>query len=186
MNELEYKFIEKEVGNLISMISHRITGDRGVCSWEDNRQDLWVAAIAAVDGYKRQNNGANGSFEEFKDSKGFKAYLKTVLWNGKNKKGIKATKHKEVFNSSVSIQEHGEILNISKDVDSPEPIESFGDKYFKTLDADEAKALDIIVNNPRMITPSGKVDCAKLSRSMNTYWDKARSIIDSLKGKMDN
>tara|TARA_R110000737_G_C14620887_1_gene493082 strand:- start:2797 stop:3357 length:561 start_codon:yes stop_codon:yes gene_type:complete len=186
MNEAEYTFIKEKFGDLIYRISYMITGDNSSCSFEDNHQDLWIAAMDALSGYKRQGNGQNGTFEEFSNTQGFTKYIKTVLWNKKNKKGIKVSKHKSTFKGSVSIQEHGDILRLDCDSVSPEPIESFGDKYFRRLDSEESRVLDIIVNNPNMITPGGKVDCAKLSRSMDTYWGKARSVVDRLREKMEN
>ncbi len=186
MSEEEYQHTDKKFGKLMFRISYMITGDGSVCSFEDNLQDLWISAMDALVGFKRQNDGVNGSFNDFKDSSAWASYLKTVLWNKKNKKGVKATKFKEAFKGSVSIQEHGEVLNIAKDTSPDNPLKSFQDRYFHNLNEEESKALDLIVNNPRMITRSGKVDCAKLSRGMDTYWDKARLIVDSLKNKMEN
>lgn len=184
MTQDEYDFIKKKYGNLIYKISHKITGDIGSCSIEDNIQELWIAAYDALDGYKRQGDGANGTFEEFKDTSGFDKYIKTVLWNNKKTRGIRATKHKEHFGSSVNVQDHKDILpDLSSDTSSvPKASAILPIK----LTSEEQKVLKVLLDNPSVIKPSGGIDCTKLSRHLDTYWKRAKYLVDSIKMKMEN
>ena len=56
----QWQLIDEQYGMLLAKICHQISGDNALCSFDDNLQDLRIAAIDAVDGYERQNGGANG------------------------------------------------------------------------------------------------------------------------------
>lgn len=183
MTNEEYRFLEEKYGKLIYKISHMVTGDVGSCSVSDNVQELWLAADTAIDGYKRQNDGANGTFDDFKDTKGFDKYIKTVLWNNKNKRGVKASKHKDFF-EEIPVDESDKILDIPDDTVAPSS--TFSPFSVVKLTAEEQQALDLMLEYPSMIKPSGGVDCTKLARKMNTYWKRAHHLVESIQAKMEN
>ena len=183
MTQDEYNFIKEKYGKLIYKISHMITGDSGTCSVDDNKQDLWIAADTAIQGYKKQNDGANGSFEEFKDTSGFDKYVKTVLWNCKNKKGVKATNHNNFF-GEVAIDEANKVVDIPDERTTPSSVSSPFSAV--SLTEEEQQALSILVAHPSMIKPSGGVDYTKLARELGTYWLKASNLVESIQRKMEN
>lgn len=108
MNQEQYEFVQEKYGNLIYMIAQRISGDGATAEFEDNAQDLWMVAMEAIHGYERQDNGKNGKFEDFKNTKGFDRYIKTCLWNLKAKKGTNVTKKRHITHA-YSI--NGEVEN---------------------------------------------------------------------------
>lgn len=75
-------------------ISRQISGDPHTCSLEDNYADLCVSALIAVNSYAKKT-GEDPS--NFVDTKCFDQYIKTVLWNLKNKKGGNITKKKKLY-----------------------------------------------------------------------------------------
>ena len=117
MNQDQYDFIQQKYGNLIYMIAQRISGDAATADFEDNVQDLWIAAMEAVKWFESQDNGKNGKFEDFKDTKGFDQYIKTCLWHRKGKKGTNITKKLHINNAysidgDNSVNEDGLLLEI--------------------------------------------------------------------------
>lgn len=96
LSDDEWKLYHAQYGALINYIAHRITGDPSNCCVEDNIQDLNIAAMNSIAGYRKKNNTAAPLSEIMQDPK-FASYTKTCLWNSKNNKGIKATRHKDTF-----------------------------------------------------------------------------------------
>ena len=103
--------IDQKYGKLMYKISYQISGDdKATSSFEDNLQDIRLAAMEAVMGFEKQNKGANGSFDEFWGSKGFDQYIKTCMWTKKNNKGAKITKKAPILKGTVSTDKE-ELLN---------------------------------------------------------------------------
>ena len=96
--------IEDKYGRLMYKISHQISGDTAISSFDDNLQDIRIAAMDAVAGFEKQNEGANGKFDEFWGSKGFDQYIKTCMWTKKNNKGAKITKKASILKGTVSTE----------------------------------------------------------------------------------
>jgi len=96
MSADEWDLIQDRFGPLLTYIAQRITGDCANCEVEDNLQDLYIAADSALKGYRRKNN-TDAPLSEFIDTRLFHSYIKTCLWNSKNSKGLKATRHNNTF-----------------------------------------------------------------------------------------
>ena len=64
ITEEQWELIDEKYGMLMAKICHKISGDKALCSYDDNLQDLRMDAMDAVDGYERQNDGANGTFDD--------------------------------------------------------------------------------------------------------------------------
>lgn len=75
-------------GKLILMIAHRISGDIGLCSVEDNVANLQLAALNSIKGFTAKTGK---TVDECFEDPLFDKYTKTVLWNCKNKIGKKIT-----------------------------------------------------------------------------------------------
>jgi len=101
----DWELYENRFGSLINFIAHRITGDPSNCCIEDNVQDLNMAALASIEGYYAKNKCYDKPFSEIVDTRLFASYTKTCLWNRKNNKGVKASRHKETF---VPVEEYYE------------------------------------------------------------------------------
>ena len=61
----QWEKIDKKYGKLMYKISHQISGDTATANFDDNLQDIRLAAMEAVMGFEKQNEGANGKFDEF-------------------------------------------------------------------------------------------------------------------------
>ena len=103
--------IDKKYAKLMYKISHQISGDTAIANFDDNLQDIRIAAMDAVVGFEKQNGGANGKFDDFWGSKGFDQYIKTCMWTKKNNKGAKITKKAPILKGTVSTDRE-EILQI--------------------------------------------------------------------------
>lgn len=97
MSDDDWDLYKSKFGNLINFIAHRITGDPSNCCVEDNIQDLSIAALNSIAGYRKKNNCPDKPFSEIVEDPLFSSYTKTCLWNSKNNKGIKATRHHNTF-----------------------------------------------------------------------------------------
>jgi len=171
---------------LIWKISYKISGDGAVSSLEDNYQDLCVAAMEAVVGFEKQNNGQNGKFEDFWGSKGFDKYMKTCLWNAKNAKGKKIEKHYPLTKHTVSASDNEEIIHvIGRDGNSMET-SVFFKELKRLLDPEEVLILKTLVTDPRMILETGKINIKKLSNNLNFTWLKTRKLVDSIASLIKN
>lgn len=101
----DWKLYESRFGSLITYIANRITGDPSNCCIEDNVQDLNIAALASIEGYYAKNKCYDIPFSDIVNTSLFASYTKTCLWNRKNNKGVKATRHKETF---ISMEDYHE------------------------------------------------------------------------------
>ena len=86
--------LETKYRNLMLKISSNLSGDIHTCSTADNYQDLCLSAIYAVNAYAKKTGE---SPKDFLVTKSFDQYIKTCLWNLKNKKGGLITKKSSLF-----------------------------------------------------------------------------------------
>lgn len=170
LSPYQYEKLNEQYGDLIHMIAHRISGDSAVTSHEDCVQDLWIAALNAVKGYERQNNGANGTFDEFwteegKPTSGFHKYIKTCLWNAKNTAGQKVVKRQKV-QANVDVVEYQHSLEDTTATPSVS-MALLLDDMENILNADQMRIIHTIAANPGMIHSStGKVEIGKLAKKL--------------------
>ena len=60
LTDEQWTKIDKKYGKLMYKISHQISGDKATANFDDNLQDIRLAAMEAVMGFEKQNDGANG------------------------------------------------------------------------------------------------------------------------------
>ena len=159
-------------------ISHKISGDTATASFDDNLQDLRLAACEAVLGFEKQNGGANGKFDEFWGSKGFDRYIKTVLWTKKNNKGAKITKKSSILRGTVSTDNEEALLVEASVVDIEATL--FLEELTLSLDEEQSDAIKLLVNDPTYVKPSGKINVKKLSEDMGRTWYETDLLLKSI------
>ena len=183
ITEKQRDLIQKKYGDLIYKISHQISGDSATCSIEDNVQDLWIAAMEAVAGFQKQNNGENGTFEDFWGSRGFDKYIKTCLWSAKNSKGKKVTKKWNLTNGNVNIFDHGDTLNSLED-DAFTFDGIIIEDFNNILNDSQREILSHLVMNPSLIFDSGSVNVSALARCVEQEPYKVKNTLESMKNRL--
>ena len=177
--------IDKKYGKLMYKISHQISGDdKATSSFDDNLQDIRLAAMEAVMGFEKQNGGANGTFDEFWGSKGFDQYIKTCMWTKKNNKGAKITKKASILKGTVSTDKE-EILEIEDCGGDPESAILLEEiSYFLT--PVQQSIVTMVVQDPTLIKPSGKLNVKQISETLGITWFETDKNIKSLSCILDN
>lgn len=184
LTEEQWDKIDKKYSRLMYTVSYRISGDNAISSFEDNLQDMRLAAMEAVMGFEKQNDGANGTFDEFWGTKGFDQYIKTCLWTKKNNKGAKITKKYPITKGTVSTDKE-EVLNLvdsSADPSSSLFIEEFGN----LLSGPQKEIVSVITSDPSLIKPNGRFNIKKLSEKMNQTMFETNKQVKSLAHYLNN
>ena len=178
LTETQWEKIDKKYGYLMYKISHKISGDAATAGFDDNLQDIRLAALEAVAGFEKQNNGANGKFDDFWGSRGFDRYIKTVLWTKKNNKGAKITKKAPILKGTVST-EHEEALLVEGD---PTDFDSslFLEELTVALNEEQRQALTLLIKDPSLVKPSGRINIKKLSEEMGCTWYEGDLVVKSI------
>ena len=183
MNEKQLELIEKKYGKLIHKIGHWISGDNAIASHDDNTQDIWIAAMEAIRGYSKKENQ---TFDEFWGSRGFDKYLKTCLWNVKNSKGAKITKKYPITRGTVDVVDNEEVLQREDaSLISPET-EMFIQEVNEMLNEAQARIVKCILDDPRYIKPSGKVNINALAKEMGKTWNEVSILLGQIGNKIGN
>ena len=181
----QWVLIEEKYGKLIYKIAHQISGDNAIASVEDNAQDLRVAAMEAVLGFTKQHSGKNGCFDDFWGTKGFDQYMKTVLWTKKNNKGAKITKRFSITKNSVSTDndEGSSVFQIADEGYNPE-LELIFEELMDSLTPIRRAILNLIVKDPTLIKPNGKINVKKVSEIINLSWAETKHEIEELQNSL--
>jgi hypothetical protein len=174
----QWELIDIKYGKLLTTICSKISGDNAIANFDDNLQDLRMACMDAVSGFSRKENKP---FEEFWGTAGFHKYMKTCLWNLKNKKGSRISKRYNINKNTVDIVEYSDILV----ADSHDTSTTYHESYFDTQKAklgDEQKeVVSILVDNPDYVKPNGRINVRRLSQEIGSCPAKTRRILDSIK-----
>lgn len=181
INEQQWKKLLEKYERLIYTIAHRISGDAAISEFEDNVQDLHVAAMEAVEGFEKQNNGANGKFDDFFSTKGFDSYIKQVLWARKGNKGRNITKKKGV-RGDISIENSNE--------DTYSNFATIGDhsifsralirQIYELSLPNQRKILKTVVENPDCIFPDGSFNYKEISKKSNLSYKETIRIVQQI------
>jgi len=183
MNDKQLDLIEEKYGKLIHKIGHWISGDNAIASHADNTQDIWMAAMEAIRGYEKKENQ---TFDEFWGSRGFDKYLKTCLWNVKNSKGAKITKKYPLTKGTVDVVGNEEVLQREdRSFIAPET-EVYLKEVNELLTKDQAKVVRCILDDPKYIKPSGKVNINALAKEMGKTWNEVGTLINQIGNKIEN
>ena len=177
--------IDKKYGKLMYKISHQISGDdKATSSFDDNLQDIRLAAMEAVLGFEKQNDGANGKFDDFWGTKGFDQYIKTCMWTKKNNKGAKITKKAPILRGTVSTDKE-EILEIEECAGDPEAAMMLEEISYH-LTPTQQQIITMVVQDPTLIKPSGKLNVKQISETLRLTWFETDKHIKSLSEVLEN
>ena len=180
----QWEKIDQKYGRLMLKISHQISGDAATSSFDDNLQDIRLAAMEAVAGFEKQNNGHNGTFDLFWGSSGFDRYIKTCMWTKKHNKGAKITKKSPILKGIVSTEKE-EVLNMQDSGCTPEDSLMLEELSYH-LTPEQRIVVTEVVRDPKLIKPNGKINVKRLSEKMNTTWFETNKYIDQLSTILDN
>jgi hypothetical protein len=183
MNDEQMELIEEKYGKLIHKIGHWISGDNAISSHSDNTQDLWMTVIEAIRGYEKKENQ---TFEEFWGTRGFDKYLKTCLWNVKNSKGAKITKKYPITRNTVNIIDNEEVLQKADPSLSSPDTDIYLGELPTILSGDQVKVVKLIIEDPKYIKPSGKVNTNALAREMGKTWNEVSTLLYEIGNKIGN
>ena len=174
----QWNKIETKYGMLMHKISHKISGDVATASFDDNLQDIRLAAMEAVMGFEKQNDGANGTFDEFWESKGFDKYIKTCMWTKKNNKGAKITKKAPILKGTVSTDME-EVLEIEADLGDPDAAILLEEISYLLTPLQQI-IIETVVKDPTLIKPNGRINIKKVSEELSLSWFEADKHIKTL------
>ena len=178
LNEEQWGKIDKKYGKLMYKISHQISGDRAIANFDDNLQDIRLSAMEAVIGFEKQNDGANGKFDEFWGSKGFDQYIKTCMWTKKNNKGAKITKKAPILKGTVSTDIE-EVLMMESPAPAPDTA-AFFEEITLHLSPIQEKIVGAVIHDHKLIKPSGKINIKRLSEELDMSWFETNKHVTTL------
>jgi len=179
----QWLLIDQKYGRLLTTICNNISGDVAIASFDDNLQDLRIATMEAVAGFAKKEDKP---FEEFWGTTGFNKYMKTCLWNLKNKKGARITKRYAINKNTVDVTEYSEILVAeNQDSSSVSTFESFFEDSEDKWSDEQKDLIKTIEKNPALIKGSGTVNVRKLSSELGCCSAKTKKIIESIKSKIN-
>jgi len=175
--------IDKKYAKLMYKISHQISGDTAIANFDDNLQDIRIAAMDAVVGFEKQNEGANGSFDEFWGSKGFDQYIKTCMWTKKNNKGAKITKKAPILKGTVSTEVE-EVLAL--ECPSCGDPSDFFEEISLGLTMTQESIIDLAVKDSSLVKPSGKLNVQRIAEELGMTWYETKKHVSSLASVLQN
>jgi len=181
----DWELYQDKFGDLISFIAQRITGDPMCCDYEENVQDLYIAAINSINGYYKKNKitTADMAVSEVIKCPLFKQYTKTVLWNAKNYKGNKATKYKNFMPTSIDTLENAQDLVEDDSSKVRENSETF-DYFHNMFSEEEREVLSYIVNNPECVRENGSVNINSVRKGMGKSFYMVKKHFNSMQEKV--
>ena len=183
----DWELYQDKFGDLISFIAQRITGDPMCCDYEENVQDLYIAAINSINGYYKKNKitTADMAVSEVIECPLFKQYTKTVLWNAKNYKGNKATKYKNFMPTSIDTIDNKDDLVVddtNKIVDSDDEVFNY---FHKKFDGEERELLSVLVAHPECVRNNGTVNFNALSKASGKSFYKVKTRMTAIQSKLN-
>ena len=183
----DWELYQEKFGDLISFIAQRITGDPMCCDYEENVQDLYVAAINSINGYYKKNKitPAQMAVRDVIECPLFKQYTKTVLWNAKNFKGNKATKYKNFMPASIDTVDNKDDLAIDDTTTIVDADDEVFNYFHNKFTEDERVLLSLLVDNPSIVRDNGSININALSKLSGKSFYMVKSRITSIKEKLN-
>lgn len=175
--------------NLMWKISHMISGDSAICTIEDNYNDLCLAALESIQGFHKKTGE---SFNEMFGSTFFDKYTKTCLWTAKARKGNHIKKGYKVRNHTLSF-DHGEESSGSSvgmfvgNIEDSRGISMTGVEsldFFNSFDDYSKNLINIIADNPDLLTEQGKLKLSRLSEKVDLPIEKLKICIHNIGKKL--
>ena len=102
LTEEDWKLFEEKFKKLMYTISRQVSGDSVTCELEDNYADLCVTAVYAINTFSKKKQEP---FSNFINTISFSKYIKSCLWNSKNKKGSQITKKLVLYKNKTNIDD---------------------------------------------------------------------------------
>ena len=177
----QWELIDEKYGKLLTTICTKISGDVAISGFDDNLQDLRIAAMEAVEGFSRKEGIP---FEDFWGTTGFNKYMKTCLWNLKNKKGGRISKRYNIHKNTVDITEYNEILVADSQDASSVSFDSFFESEKHKFSEEQKHVINLAAANPDFVKPSGRINVRRLSEELGFCAAKTRKILNSIKDKL--
>ena len=178
----QWELIDEKFGKLLTTICTKISGDVAISGFEDNLQDLRIAAMEAVEGFSKKEGKP---FDEFWGTLGFNKYMKTCLWNLKNKKGSRISKRYHIHKNTVDVTEYSDILVAASQDSSSVSFSDFFDKHGHNFNEDQQSVIKIVGDRPELVKPNGKINVRQLSKDLGCCPSKARKILTEIKTKIN-
>jgi hypothetical protein len=178
----QWVLIDEKYGKLLTTICTKISGDAAISGFDDNLQDLRIAAMEAVEGFSRKEGK---SFEEFWGTVGFNKYMKTCLWNLKNKKGARISKRYHIHKNTVDVTEYSDILVAESQDSSSVSFTDFFEKEQHNFTEEQQLVIKIVGDHPDFVKPNGKVNVKRLSQEFGCCTSKARRLLNEIKTKLN-
>lgn len=180
ITEEQQKRIEDKYGRLIYAIAYKIGGDKVTNSFEDSVQNLQISALDAVTTFAKSHDKR---FDEFFNTTEFDKYIKTCLWNRKNKLGATLTKRKPV----------AFYVPIEEDIFSPDDLfngdeihadlSGFADAV-KDMDEQPKKLINCILQDLSLVKPSGNLNITKLVKETGFSKKKIQALLSQIKNSL--
>jgi hypothetical protein len=186
LNDDQWQLIEEQYGMLMRKICYKISGDRALASFEDNLQDLQIAALEAVTGFEHQHDGKNGKFDDFWGTKGFDQYIKTVLWNHKNSKGKNIAKRYNINRDTVSANENQEVIMMQDEKSNSNDLAYFFDEMKDLLKDKQLNILRELIQSPELIRKNGKVNVHNLASRVGDTVYETKKHLDNISWRLSN
>lgn len=183
----DWELYQDKFGDLISFIAQRITGDPMCCDYEENVQDLYIAAINSINGYYKKNKitTADMAVKEVIECPLFKQYTKTVLWNAKNFKGNKATKYKNFMPTSIDTIDNKDDLVIDDTTSIVDGDDEVFNYFHNKFNQDERDLLSVLVANPACVRENGTINFNALSRAAGKSFYIVKTRMTNIQSKLN-
>lgn len=179
----QWQLIDEKYGKLLITICNNISGDLAIASFDDNLQDLRIATMEAVKGFEKKEGVP---FSEFWGTTGFHKYMKTCLWNLKNKKGAKITKKAPILRNTVDITEYGDVLIAGhQDTSGLSSVADLIKQSKANFDDRQKRLIDEVAKNPDYVKPNGKLNITKLSDNLGCCVATTKRTITQIKTKFN-
>lgn len=178
LTEKQWESYLDKYKNLIFSIAYKITGDKAICSIEDNVSDLHIAALESINGFNRRTGA---SFEVMMHMKLFDQYTKTCLWHKKANKGNKIKKRYPLTNNTVSASDNEDLLTKESNA-----FEGFVEDVRPQLSKIQQDVVDAIVKDPNLLLSNGKINISAVARSIDVNLHKVIGEIAKLNKAIGN
>ena len=168
----------KKYERLMYKIAHMISGDPTICTIEDNFNDLCVAAIESVEGYRKMTKK---TLDVLLTDKGFDQYTKTCLWIRKARKGLDVEKKRAIRKYTplkVDNDEGG--YELSALIDNCSSLTGVEIRDIFDITCENKEVLDVIVNNPSVLKNNGTLNYCELGRILDVSSTTADTRVKKL------
>lgn len=155
----------KKYERLMYKIAHMISGDPTICTIEDNFNDLCIAAIESVEGYRKMTKK---KLDVLLTDKGFDQYTKTCLWRRKARKGLDVEKKRGIRKCVPIVMDKEENgFDLSSLIDQNSSLTGLEIKDLFNVTEENKDILDVIIKNPSVLKNNGAFNYSELGRLLD-------------------